>query len=193
MQINNDPNATRKVSFDCKKKNPAKYAKSLTITQPTAVTHVFDYESHDPVHSMKFESTLDQMKEVNRSSKAITYKSGYSNFTFELWIVLHKADCFGSFTDRSQYLDPINKAYGEEFENLDKYKREDDFKRVLRKLSLSNVKDAVQRARIITGKNQEYGYTHHSYKGYCYYRENPSLLIWESVERILYDCGLMGR
>lgn len=28
------------------------------------------------------------------------------------------------------------------------------------------------------------------YKGYKYYRENPALSIWESIEKILKDCNL---
>ena len=85
---------------------------------------------------------------------------------------------------------PINQAYGEQFDNLDQYKHEDNFKRILRKLCLQDVKNAVQRSRIITARNQEHGYSLISYRGYSYYRENPSLLIWESVSKILSDSGL---
>ena len=190
-QINSEPNATYQVSFDCKKKPPIKYAKSLTVTQPTVVTHVFDYESHDPIHTAQFMTTLGGMKEAGNYGKKIAYKLGYSNFAFELWIVLHKNDSFGSFTHRNQYLEPINRAYGENFENLHQYKHEDNFKRVLRKLCFQNVKDAIHRARLITERNQECGYSLLNYKGYSYYRENPSLSIWESIEKILSDCGLL--
>ena len=190
-QINKDASAICRVSFNCKKKDPLKYAKSLTVTQPTEVTHVFDYESHETVHTTHFINTLDRMKEAGNLGRKIKYRSGYSNFTFELWIVLHKADCFGSFAHREQYLAPINQAYDEHFENLNQYKHENNFTRVLRKLSLHDVKDAVHRARIITDKNREHGYTLQSYKGYSYYHENPSILIWESILKILSDCGLM--
>lgn len=30
----------------------------------------------------------------------------------------------------------------------------------------------------------------HQYKGYKYYKENPSLAIWEAIEKILKDCEL---
>lgn len=30
----------------------------------------------------------------------------------------------------------------------------------------------------------------YQYKGYKYYKENPSLAIWEAIEKILKDCGL---
>ena len=189
-QINNAAAATRRVSLDCKKKDPLKNAKSLTVTQPTLVTHVFDYESHDTVHTTHFTDTLNRMKQAVNLGKRIIYRSGYSNFSFELWIVLHKADCFSHFAHRSQYLKPINQAYCEQFENLDEYKHEDNFKRILRKLSLQDVKNAISRAKIITDRNREYGYSLVNYKGFSYYRENPSLSIWESVSIILSDCGL---
>jgi hypothetical protein len=192
-QINSEQGALRRVSFVCKKKDPLKNAKDLPIVQPTVVTHIFDYESNDPIHTARFATTLERMKKAGTQGKKISYKLGYSNFSFELWVVLHKADSFGTLTHRRQYLAPINRAFDEHFENLDQYKHEDNFKRVLRKLCLQDVKDAVYRARLITDKNYEYGYPLQNYKGYCYYRENPSLSIWESVARILSDCGLIKR
>ena len=178
------------MSFNSKKKDPLKCAKSLTITQPTIVNHIFDYESNDPVHVTHFTETLDKMKKAGGLGKRISYKSGYSNFTFELWIILHKADCYGHFSHRSQYLAPINQTYDEQFDTLDHFKHENNFKRVLRKLCLQDVIAAIKRSRSITEQNRENGYSLMSYKGYSYYRENPSLSIWESVSMILTDCGL---
>ena len=79
----------------------------------------------------------------------------------------------------------------EQFESLDQFKHEDNFKRVLRKLCLQDVQDAVRRSREITCRNQEHGYSLLSYKGFSYYRENPSLSIWESIAKILSDCSLI--
>ena len=190
-QIISELDATRRVLFVCKKKDPLKNAKDLPITQPTVVTHIMDYESDEPVHSARFATILGRMKKAGTIGKRISYKLGYSNFTFELWIILHKADCFSSYAYRRQYLEPINRAYNENFTNLDHYKREANFKRVLGKLCLQDVKDAVYRARAIADRNQDNGYSLINYKGYSYYRENPSLSIWEPVNRILADCGLM--
>lgn len=36
---------------------------------------------------------MDNMKKAEQLGKQIKYKSGYSNFTFDLWIILHIADC----------------------------------------------------------------------------------------------------
>ena len=38
--------------------------------------------------------------------------------------------------------------------------------------------------------NEENGYINYQYKGYRYYKENPSLLVFEPIKVILKDCGL---
>lgn len=190
--INNTEESAYKVSIDCPvKKNPLKHAKSLTITKEIEVYHFFDYESDEPIHTQGFQDAMDNMKKAEQLGKQIKYKSGYSNFTFDLWIILHMADCNTSYAHRKQYIVPINKAFGEKFENMDEYKHEDNFKRCLSKMNLSNVIDAIGRAKKIMQRNQENGYTLLQYKGYRYYKENPSLSAWEAIEKILSDCELL--
>lgn len=130
---------------------------------------------------------LSQLKEA-REQKSIEYRLGYTNLTFELWMILHKKDCNASLTDKSKYLAPINSAYNEEFNSLKSYKEERHFKRCLSKLSLSDVKEAVRRAKKITQNNKELGNPMKSYKGFKYYQNNPSLSIWEIVDEILIEC-----
>ncbi len=74
---------------------------------------------------------------------------------------------------------------------MDEYKHEDNFKRCLSKMNLSNVIDAIERARKIMQKNNENGYRLLEYRGYKYYKENPSLSAWEAIEKILSDCKLL--
>ncbi|MCO1601466.1 RloB family protein [Desulfosporosinus nitroreducens] len=194
-QINNEASSTHTVTLNCPiEKNPLKRAKSLILTgvkNKTVITHIFDRESEEEVHTKQFYDTLDAMKKSERLGKQIKYQLGYSNFTFELWMVLHKVDCNRSFTRRSQYLQSINRAYIENFPNLDQYKQETNFHRVLSKLTLADVKDAITRSKCIMQRNAQAGYTLHEYKGYKYYKENPSLSIWESIEKILADCHLL--
>lgn len=190
--INENPTAKYTIKLDCKiQKDPLSRAKGLTILGKTEITHIFDRESEEDVHVKQFQTTLDRMKMAQNIGKSITYHLGYSNFMFELWMILHKADCNGSLTHRSKYLASINKAYGENFENLDQYKHEDNFKRVLKKLSLAQVGDAVRRAKLIMQRNAEAGFFPQQYKGYKYYKENPSLTIWEIIEKILSECELL--
>lgn len=104
---------------------------------------------------------------------------------------MHKTDCNGVLTHRRQYLTPLNRAYDQQFESLDQYKHEDNFKRILSQLTLDNVRNAIQRSKAIMQRNQEAGYILQQYKRYKYYKENPSLSIWESIEKILRECELL--
>lgn len=157
----------------------------------TEVWHISDYESDEPIHVKQFMETMDNMKAAKGLEKQISYQFRYGNLTFDLWIILHKADCNGTIAQRKNYLAPLNRAFGEHFENMDEYKHEANFKRCLGKLQLSNVIDAVNRAKTIMQKNNDNGYVLQQYKGYWYYKENPCLAIWEAIEKILKDCGLM--
>jgi hypothetical protein len=190
--INDEPAAKYTVKLDSKiQKDPLARAKRLTILNKTEITHIFDYESEEPIHAQQFKTALDRMKKAQDSGKNIKYQLGYNNFTFELWIILHMADCNGALTNRHQYLAPLNRAYHENFENLDQYKHEDNFKRILSRLTLDHVREAILRAKTIMQRNKELGYVLQQYRGYKYYKENPSLSIWEAVERILTDCQLI--
>lgn len=171
-------------------KDPLSMAKGLTITDKTAVTHLCDYESDSQEHNANFTRVMDRMAAVSSLGKQIKYSFGYSNFTFELWIILHKTDCRTSFSDRKQYLLPINNAFNEAFQNLSEYKEEKNFKRILASLKLDDVVSAIERSKAIMRENAKiHQYRECTYKKFRYYKENPSLMIWESVEQILNDCG----
>ena len=161
------------------------------MTGKTEIWHLSDYESDEPIHVKQFTETMDNMKAASNLGKQISYKFGYTNLTFDLWIILHKAACNGTQAHRKNYINPLNQAYGEKFEDMDEYKHEDNFKRCLRQLSLDNVRKAIDRANKIMARNQENGYRLYEYKGYKYYKENPSLEINGIIEKILKDCELI--
>lgn len=192
-QINACDESKFKVSIVPKvQQSPKKYAKTVNPISTPRVTHICDYESNDEVHVTKFKNILSELKEANSTKgRKFKYSLGYSNFTFELWMVLHKQICNGSLTNRTQYLSPINRAYCENFENLDQYKHEDNFKRCLSKLTLNNVIDAIKRSKRIMETKESNGDRLEEYKGFTYYKQNPALTIWESVEAILVECELI--
>lgn len=189
--INADPTAKYTVSIRSKvEKNPLKFAKGIPIIDKVEITHWFDYESHD--HIEGFLEVLDLLKQANSlKGKKIKYHLGYSNLTFELWMVLHKEDCNAHVEHRSHYLRNINSAYNERFTELGTYKHESNFKRVLRKLTLNDVRDAIRRANRIMQRHEENGVRPLEHRGFKYIRENPSLTVHESVAKILQDCGLL--
>ena len=189
--VNARPDTRFIVKLDSKvEKNPISYVKRLTVVDRAEITHVFDYESNDPEHAQLFLAALDSMRKAQTSGKKVKYRLGYSNFTFELWIILHKAECSGPLTDRRQYLDRINRAYDVHFASLSDYKSEDNFNSILSKLTLEDVHSAIRRSKAVMEQNRQNGNALQEYKGYEFYRENPSLSVWESIERILLECGL---
>lgn len=189
--VNNCAEATCTVRINAKvEKNPVKMVKSLTVSGKTTIWHLSDYESNQLVHVRQLEETMDNLKKATDLGKQIMYFFGYSNFAFDLWIVLHKADCNGALAHRSHYLKHINRAYGEDFEDMDHYKAESNFKRCLSKITLNDIRNAISRAKSIMTNNASAGYTLHQYKGYNYYKENPSLEVWKAVEAILKDCNI---
>ena len=68
-------------------------------------------------------------------------------------IVLHKADCRGALVHRRHYLEHLNRAYDEGFESLDENKQKVGFRRILAKLTLEDVRQAILRAEAITQRN----------------------------------------
>lgn len=190
--INATEESSCKVSIVSKiYKDPCKMVKYQTFPGKTEIWHLSDYESDDPDHVSQFRETMDNLKKAQNMGKQIKYRFGYSNLTFDLWMILHKVNCNTSMAHRRNYLSYINRAYGENFDEMKKYKREDNFKRCLKQLDLTNVRRAVERAESIMQSNHDNGYTLHQYKGYQYYKENPSLEIWRAVKTILEDCSLI--
>ncbi|MBQ6505006.1 MAG: RloB domain-containing protein [Flexilinea sp.] len=190
-QINNCINRTYNIAVVPKvEQSPRSFYKKVNAKTTPCVFHLCDMESNEQVHVEKFNKILTEMKEA-KTQKRINYVLGYSNFTFELWIILHKKECNRSFVHRSQYLEPINHAFGENFEDLEHFKQEKNFKRCLAKLTLNDVRKAIQRAEKITENNKNIGNIHLQYKGYNFFRENPALSIHEIVKTMMSDCGIL--
>lgn len=121
-QINKYKNRIYNVSIVPKvQQSPRSFYKGTNAKITPEVFHICDVESTDFIHTENFREVLKEMKEA-KTLKKIKYHLGYSNFTFELWIILHKQDCFGPFDNRKQYLVPIQKCFKEKFEDLDHYK-----------------------------------------------------------------------
>ena len=191
-EINACSTAACTVSFGNLKieKDPIKYAKGLIGIGKLTAVHICDKESNDQVHETQFLNTLKKLKASRSIGKRLKYDLGYSNYTFDLWIILHKADCRQCFADRSRYIGTINSAYGEHFEDMDEYKHERNFKRILSRLTIEDVQRAVTRAQYIRAHNLA-NCTKRSIYGYDYFDENPDLAIQNFVEKVLKDAGVM--
>ncbi len=169
--------------------NPASYSKRSNSKITPELIHICDVESTSEEHINKFENILKEMKSAQRQN-GIIYRLGYSNFSFGLWMILHKMECFGPLNHRKQYLKFIKKCFNEKFKDLDDYKQEASFKRCLSKLNLEDVKIAIERADKIMQLNKNNNKILVKHSGYSYYRENPALTIYEVVKMILTECGV---
>lgn len=171
-------------------RSPRRFCKQVVRKTTPMITHLCDVESNAPVHVETFQRILGEMKDAV-DEKGIDYRLGYSNYSFELWMILHKTDSGGPLIHRSQYLNSINRVFGERFENLEQYKTEENFRRCLSKLNLADVKSAIGRAeRIMAAKEQDKSMKKVSYKTFSYYRDNPALSVHETIKMILEECGI---
>ncbi len=189
--INNAADATCRVLIDVKvQRNPIKRVKEMVIQNKIEIVQMTDYEENTPAYEKSFIEMLDNMKKAESLGKKVKYYLGYSNLTFELWMILHKIDCFKTFADRKQYLDEINKAYKKKYLSLKDYKEEKNFKECLKQIGLDEVKQAIKRSKAIANINATNGNKLQKYKGFEYYRENPSLSVWEALERMVRESGM---
>jgi hypothetical protein len=58
-------------------------------------------------------------------------------------------------------------------------------------LSLGDVIKAVERSEHIMNENKTKGYVLQQYKGFSFYKENPSLEVWQAIKKMLAECKLM--
>lgn len=191
-QINALDEAKFKVKFKAEvQKDPVSYGKKLTIQGKTIIWHLSDIEGSSREQIQAVERTLSRLKDVKTLKKSIVYKWGYSNLSFDLWMILHKQNCNAELNGVDSYLSHINKAFDTHFESMKKYKEEANFKYCLGKLSFPEVLTALSRAKAIMQRNERDGYPITQFKGYRYYIHNPSLDLWQPIETILNDCGLL--
>ncbi len=189
--INSKEDLPYKVKFDVKiNKSIVSRAKSISAPYKIKVFHICDYESNEKVHIEQFDKVLQDLNNIRRINKNLDYKLGYSNFSFDLWIILHKKQQIGSVSHRKQYVKGINSAYSEKFQFIDDYKEEKNFKRILSKITLEDVIMAVNNGNEIRKLNEQNAKVKCKiYGNFKYYIENPDMTINECVEQILKETG----
>ena len=191
-QINANEHANYIVKFIVKvEKDPVSFIKKLVVQKRTTIWHLSDIEGSSDEQIQTVHNTLGRLKEAKGLGKSIIYKWGYSNLSFDLWMILHKQNCNAELNGVGNYLSHINRVFDEHFESMKEYKEEANFKRCLGKLTFPEVLTALSKAKAIMQRNERDGYHLTQFKGYSYYIHNPSLDLWQPVETILCDCGLL--
>lgn len=188
--INNCTEAEYKVSFIIKVCRPKTFIKRVVNISRTTIYHFFDVESVESEYIARFNGVFDEMLNAEKMGKEIKYENGYSNLTFELWILLHKVDCNGSIYERKNYLEKINKTFNTRFQGIKEYKEENHFKNILKTITLDDVRKAITRAKSIDKNNQQNGYTKVNYEKYSWYKENPSTAVGNIIGEIINKCEI---
>jgi hypothetical protein len=160
-------------------KKTERFLKNKILLEGALCFHTFDYEGNRD--EALFKKVLKGVKKVNDHpdyNGRISYKVGYSNLSFDLWVLLHKIKFTRELTYKKEYLTFISKAFGRNFESMNKYKQEDNFKKyILSKIFLTDILNAIKHAKEI--------------HGFKYFIDNPDLSIHECIETILNECGVM--
>lgn len=183
--INNATDYFYKVNFTKRRnKNPQKSLRNFSaIEKGSKVYCIYDYEGIQ--NDSEFKNLLKLMK--NSSHNKNPFVCAYSNLCFELWIILHKKNCNKALAQKCDYLPIINTAYEKKFESLSDLKKEENFRELLESITLEDVLRAIKRGKEIMD-NCKKNYHFQECSGHIYYKENPSLSIWECVNTILEEC-----
>lgn len=191
--INEDDTIPSTVKFNIKVGQTIhKAAKSISAPFKVKAFHICDYESNHPEHTKKFDYILQQLKTSKDINRNVLYELGYTNFSFELWIIVHKCKQQNLITHRKNYIKGINNAYNEIFEFIDDYKEEKNFKRkILAKIELKDVINAVGNGKEIRKRREENQDKYSFYGKFKYYIDAPDMTIHSCVEQVLKDCEII--
>jgi hypothetical protein len=113
--------------------------------------------------------------------------SGYSNYCFDLWLLLHKTRYMKSVSNANDYEAEVRIVY-DLYEEAD-IKKESVIKQILLQITIEDVHRAIENAEYITTHNEQVKdalFTTSSVKFF----ENPDLSIHKFVAKVLHDAGL---
>ena len=153
--------------------------------------HVADIEDYYDLGFRKhFFDLLDEMKVIKKESGK-AYLMGYSNLTFELWMLLHVDDMNEAVTDRDRYLEQINQYFHKSYSRLYDYKNHDEFNKILKDfVNLDSIRKAVIGAKKIRKWNSDNNKEKCEYSGFSFYKDNPDTTVDEVIKKIFEVCGI---
>ena len=153
--------------------------------------HIQDVEDYNsPDYVKKFNGIIDEMYEAKKQYR-VHYELGYSNYTFELWLLLHRTDMQYQLADRYAYLQKINQWFNKDYDSLKEYKKEKEFSSILQEyITLESVKMAIRRAERLENNNIASGKQKVEYRGVSFFKDNPDTSVHKIVRLMLETCGV---
>lgn len=170
--------------------DPLSFAKSKNIGfNEYPFYHVCDYESNNEEDYQRFLKFIDNVSDASKIVKS-GYKLAYTNFCFELWLILHKKKFTKSCVNKKKYLDQINQTFQLNCKSWSEIKKEDVMNKILQTIEIEDVIFAINNAKEIMSDNvdkyQLIGHRHTKF-----YKENPSLNVHEFIELVLKRCKVL--
>lgn len=171
-------------------KAPHSLAKSQVTLSKTKWYHIIDKESSATADKMTFENHLKNFKKVKDIRGNGKLLLGYTNISFELWLLMHKSDEKPSAYTQQDYLNKLKKLYNlPEVKTLEEFKKESNFKKVLKQITLVDIKRAIKNGKALEIENKKY-YQPKKTHSFEYYEENPSTNMHIILTDILKDVGI---
>ena len=192
MQINQSNKASIPVKFDILVTNSVqKRLKTLPINKSVVVYHFCDMESLSEYHKNHFLDIIDKLYKASQDPRILEYKLGYSNQSFELWLLLHKTEAYSSSYHRKNYFRDLEKVFNLNLRGTQDFKRKKNIISLLKQLSLDDVIHAINREKEIKRHNELNNYCEVNRHNYHFYWENPSSSIGSCIEEILIENNIL--
>ena len=198
--VNSSNRSTYNLKVDSRKMSPMEYGKRNAHkpagkqkgNKKIPYIHVQDIEDYyDDFQKTKFFKMIDEIRMAEKEF-GIIYKLGYSNYTFELWMLLHVVDMTHTVQDRHSYLVPVNRWFRRNYTCIDEFKRHDEFSSILNGfVTLDSIKLAISRAERIVQNNIKNKKTQEHYKGFTFFRDNPDVSVHQVIQMIFDACGII--
>ena len=118
--------------------------------------HIQDIEDYyDKSLLNSFYTLISSLSEAKKIF-GITYELGYSNYSFELWVLLHVANMSQTLSTRKDYLKYINKYFKKKYKRFEEFKNEKEFVLILKNfVTIESVTQAISNANKIVSNNFE--------------------------------------
>jgi len=170
----------RVITFNTTRGLPGKLKKNYTDYDNAAL---FDYDFKDA----KFRQNIELCQQLHQKSRRNNGKNifhAYSNVNFDVWLILHKEDFTRPVTSNDAYIADVRRFYGLNQEASIKEKA--TLEKILRQITLANIRDAIRRAEQIRSRKLESD----CFKVgtvTCY--SNPDFSLHGFLKTVLEDCG----
>lgn len=199
--INSDSKSRYKLNLSIKKTDPYSYIKQNCYKpmdkmgkETVPFFHIQDIEDYsDTKFNKQFKSLVDIMRKAEDEFDIPSFL-GYSNYTFELWMLLHVSAMSSPVSNRNSYLQHINKFFNKKYQGLDEYKDEKEFIDILEKhITLDSVFLAIDRAEDICVRKKADNQRLEQYRKVDIYPDNPYTTVHEVAKCIFRLCGVPRR